>query len=72
MNKMSSRTLVVAFIVVGVLFLYFGGGAMMGGGINGGMNGHAWMGGNSWGWLPALFTFGLVILIGWLLFRKKA
>lgn len=72
MNKTNRGFLVVAFILLAVLFLYFGGGAMMGGGVNGGMNGHGWMGGNSRGWLPALFTFGLFVLIGWLLFRKKA
>ncbi len=71
-NKSDKRFLTVALLVAALLFLYFGGGAMMNGGINGTMNEHGWMGGNSWGWLPAVFTFGLVVVIGWLLLRKKA
>ena len=72
MNKTNRGFLLVAFIVLVVLFLYFGSGAMMLGGMNGRMGENGWFGGSGWGWLPALFTFGLVVLIGWLLFRKKA
>ena len=71
MNKSNRGFLVIAFVVLAVLFLYLGSGAMMHGGMNGSMNQHGWIGGNGWGWLPALFTFGLVVFVGWLLFRKK-
>jgi hypothetical protein len=72
MNKIDNKPLVIALIVLTALTLYFAGGAMMGSGINVGMNGRGWIGGNSWGWLPALLTFGLAVFIGWLLQRKKA
>lgn len=72
MYKTNRGFLVIALIVVVVLFLYFGSGAMMHGGMSGRMNENGWIGGNGWGWFPTLFTFGLVVLIGWLLFRKKA
>ena len=66
MNIKNKGLLVVGFIVLLVLFLYFGSGVMMLGGMSGRMND------NGWGWIPALFTFGLVVFVGWLLFRKKA
>jgi hypothetical protein len=72
MNKTNSRFLVIAFIIIVVLFLYFGSGAMMDGGMNGGlMNKNGWLGDHSWRWFPTIITLVFGITLGWLLFRKK-
>jgi hypothetical protein len=71
LNKTNNRYLAVSFMVLLVLFLYFGGTAMMQGGMSGRIKENGWIGGNGWGWIPALFTFVLVVFIGWLLIRKK-
>lgn len=71
MNKINNRSLVIAFLVMVVFFLYFGSGAMMDGGMHGWMNENRWMGGNSWRWFPTIVTLVLGVLIGWLLFKKK-
>jgi hypothetical protein len=71
MNRMNNRFLVIAFLAVVVLFLYFGNGAMMDGGMNGRMSENGWMGSNSWRWFPTIVTFVFIVLIGWQLFRKK-
>ncbi|MGE5847903.1 MAG: hypothetical protein ACM34O_14360 [Ignavibacteria bacterium] len=70
MNTKTNTPLVVAFVVVVVLFLLFGSGAMTGGMMNGGMNGSGWMGHN-WMWFPTLLTLGLGIVLGWFIFKKK-
>ena len=75
MNTKNNTPLVIAFVIVVVLFLLFGGGAMTGGMMNGGMhnglNENGWMGERSWMWFPALITFGLGIVLGWVIFKKK-
>ena len=75
MNTKNNISLVVAFVVVIVLFLFFGGwgmsGGMMSGGMNRGMNGSGWMGGHSWMWAPTLITLFLGIVLGWAIFKKK-
>jgi len=71
MNDSSKLPLVIAFVVVVVLFLIFGGGAMTGSMMNGGMMGHGRVGGVSWMWIPTLLTLGLGILLGWIIFAKK-
>ncbi len=79
MNTKTNTPLVIAFVVVIVLFLIFGGGAMTGGMMNGGMNeemneemnGNGWMGERSWMWFPALITLGLGVVLGWIIFKKK-
>ena len=71
MNEMSKTPLVIAFVVVVVLFLIFGG-MMTGSMMSGGMMRHGWIaGGFSWMWLPTLLTLGLGVLLGWLIFAKK-
>jgi hypothetical protein len=70
MNESSNTPLVIAFVVV-VLFLIFGGGAMTGSMLSGGMMGHGWIGGFSWMWIPTLLTLGLGFLLGWVIFGKK-
>jgi hypothetical protein len=71
MNKSSNTPLVIALVIVAVLFLFFGGGAMTGGMMSGGMNGNGWMGERSWMWIPALLTLGLGFVLGWVIFKKR-
>lgn len=71
MNATNKTVLVIAFIVVVVLFLLFGGGAMTGATLSGGMMGSGRMGGISWMWIPTLITLGIGILLGWAIFGKK-
>ncbi len=71
MNATAKTPLVIAFVVVAVLFLLFGGGAMTGTTIGGGMMGSGSMGGISWMWIPTLLTVGIGILLGWAIFGKK-
>ena len=72
MTITKNTLLIIVLVVIIVLFLYFGNGTMMDSGMNGKMNLNNWMGRNSFGWVPALTTFGFGVLVGWLLFRKKA
>ena len=72
MTVTKNSVLIIVLVVVVVLFLYFGNGTMMDGGINGSMHENSWLGRNGFGWTPALVTFGFGVLVGWLLFRKKA
>lgn len=72
MNKNNDRFLITAFILIVILFIYFGSGAMLDGGMNGGMmNKNGWLGGHSWRWFPAFITLIFGVTLGWLLFRKK-
>ena len=75
MNTKNNTPLVIAFIVVVVLFLLFGGGAMTGGMMNGGMhngyNENGWMSNRGWMWFPTLITLGLGVVLGWVIFNKK-
>ena len=82
MNESNKTPLVIALVVVIVLFLIFGNGAMtesmgcggmMGqGGIGGYRMGHGWInGGFSWMWIPTLLTLALGVLLGWVIFGKK-
>lgn len=79
MNTKNNTPLVIAFVVVVVLFLLFGGGAMTGGMMNGNMNGgmhnglneNDWMSNRSWMWFPALITLVLGVVLGWAIFKKK-
>ena len=71
MNETNKTGLVIALVVVVVLFLLFGGGAMSGATMSGGMMGSGMMGGISWMWIPTLLTLGIGILLGWAVFGKK-
>ena len=71
MNATNKTVLVIAFVVVVVLFLLFGLGAMTGGTLSGGMMGSGMMGGISWMWIPSLLTLGIGILLGWAILGKK-
>ena len=71
MNTKNNKYLLVAFVVVIVLFLFFGGWGLSGGMMSGGMNGSGWMGRRSWMWVPTLITLFLGIVLGWAFFKKK-
>src|SRR6266545_7968456 len=71
MNDSSKTPLVIAFVVVVVLFLIFGGRAVSGSMMSGGMMGIGWIaGGFSWMWIPTLLTLVLGVLLGWVIFGK--
>ncbi|HUF02739.1 MAG TPA: hypothetical protein VMM38_01040 [Aridibacter sp.] len=74
MSKSNRTGLIIALVVVVVLFLVFGGGAMSGSFMDRGMMGDGMMGqgrtgGYGWMWIPTLLTLGLGIILGWLIFR---
>jgi hypothetical protein len=77
MNESNKTGLIIAFVVVVVLFLVFGGGAMSGsfmggGGMMGrGSMGQGGIGGYGWMWIPTLITLGVGVLLGWLIFGKS-
>ena len=76
MNESNKTALTIAFVVVVVLFLVFGGGAMsgsfMGGGMmGGGTTGRGGMDEYSWMWIPTLITLGVGVFLGWAIFGKK-
>jgi hypothetical protein len=71
MNEGTRTPLIIAFVVVVALFLIFGGRAMTGSMMSGGMMGHGWRGGFSWMWIPTLVTLALGVLLGRVIFGKK-
>ena len=76
MNESNKTGLIIAFVVVVLLFLVFGGGAMsgsfMGGGMmGGGPIGDHGVGGFGWMWIPTVITLGIGVLLGWMIFGKK-
>ena len=71
MNATNKTALVIAFAVVVILLLMFGGGAMTGATLSGGMMGNGAMGGVSWIWIPTVLMLGLGVLLVWAIFEKK-
>ena len=71
MNEANKIALVIAFAIAAVLLLLFGGGAMTGVTLSGGMMGNGAMGGISWMWIPVLFMFGICALLIWAIFGQK-
>lgn len=81
MNASNKTPLVIAFVIVVLLFLVFGGtvaGSMMGGGmmgqggIGGYRTGQGWINGAvSLMWISALLTLALGVVLGWAIFAKK-
>ena len=71
MNATNKTALVIAFALVLVLLLLFGGGAMSGATLSGGMMGTGVMGGISWMWIPAVLMLGLGFLLVWIIFEQK-
>ena len=71
MSITRNKLVFIAFVGVVVLFLYFYGGAILNGGLDGMMSENNRLGGNNYGLVPAIFIFSFGVFIGWLLFRKK-
>jgi hypothetical protein len=71
MNTSNRTFLIIAFVIIVVLFLLFGGGAMTGAWLGGSMMGAGMMGGISWMWIPALICLAIGIFLGWAIFKKK-
>ena len=71
MNENNKTAFIVAFAIVLVLLLLFGGGTMSGAMLSGGMMGNGAMGGISWMWIPTLLVAGLAALFIWIIFGEK-
>ena len=71
MDATTKTALVIAFVVVAVLLLFFGGGMATGTMMSGGMMGSGSMGGISWLWLPTVLVVVLGIVLFSVLFGKK-
>lgn len=71
MNATTKTVLVIAFAIVVLLLLLFGGGAMTGATLSGGMMGNGAMGGISWMWIPILLMLGLGALLVWVISGRK-
>ena len=71
MNKIEKRFLVVSFLIIVMLFLFFGSGDIMNVGMNGKMNENGWLGSNSWWWFSAAVILIWGVSFGWLFYRKK-
>ena len=71
MNTTNKTALVIAFAVVLVLLLLFGGGVMSGATLSGGMMGTGAMGGINWMWIPTVLMVGLGVLLVWIIFEQK-
>ena len=71
MDATTKTALVIAFAIVGVLLLMFGGGTMTGATLSGGMMGTGSMGGISWMWFPTVLVVVLGIVLFSVIFGKK-
>ena len=71
MNETNKTALVIAFVIVAIMLLLFGGGTMTGATLSGGMMGNGAMGGISWMWIPTLLMVGLGALLVWVIFGQK-
>ena len=71
MNATTKTVLVIAFAIVVIQLLLFGGGTMTGATLSGGMMGSGAMGGISWMWIPTLLMLGLGVLLVWVIFGQK-
>ena len=67
----NKTALVIAFVVVALLLLLFGGGMTTGTMMSGGMMGSGSMGGISWMWLPTLLVVVLGVALFSVIFGKK-
>lgn len=71
MNTTNKTALVIVFSIVVVLLMLFGGGAMTGATLSGGMMGNGAMGGISWIWIPTVLMIGLGAVLVWAIFGQK-
>ncbi len=67
-----NKTVLITIVLVAIgLMLVFGDGTMSSRMMDGGMFENRLSLMNTWVWTPALFTLGLGVIIGWVLFKKK-
>ncbi|PKL83497.1 MAG: hypothetical protein CVV24_04605 [Ignavibacteriae bacterium HGW-Ignavibacteriae-3] len=75
MKTNTSKSLVLAFIIVAIIFLLFCGGALtltlLNDGMDHGMNDDGWKNNITWMWVPTGLSFLLSVLLGWAIFKKK-
>lgn len=71
MNGTTKTALVIAFAIVVVLLLLFGGETMTGATLSGGMMGNGAMGGISWMWIPTALVVVLGVVLFSVVFGKK-
>ena len=71
MDAAIKTALVIAFAIVALLLLFFGGGMMTGTTMSGGMMGSGSMSGISWMWLPTLLVVVLGVVLFSVIFGKK-
>lgn len=71
MDATNKTVLGIAFAVAVVLLLLFGGGAMSGATLSGGMMGNGAMGGISWMWIPTVLALGIGVLLALAIFGQK-
>lgn len=71
MNESNKTALGIAFAIVVVLLLLFGGGTMTGVTMSGGMVGNGVIGGMNWIWIPGLLMVSLGALLVWVIFGQK-
>lgn len=71
MNKVDKRFLLIVFLLIAVLFLFFGSGEIINGSMNGKMNENGWLGRNSWWWFSTsvILVFGAAFV--WLFYSRK-
>jgi hypothetical protein len=71
MKTMNNKLLTFAFIIVGIIFLLFCGGAITMTMMNSGMNNNGMMNNISWMWIPTIVTLILSIILCWVIFWAK-
>ena len=71
MNSTTKTALLIAFALVVVMLVLFGGGTMTGATLSGGMMVNGAMGGISWMWIPALLMLSLGAVLVWAIFGQK-
>jgi hypothetical protein len=71
MKTMNNKLLTFAFIIVGIIFLLFCGGAITMTMMNNGMNNNGMMNNISWMWIPTIVTLILSIILCWVIFWAK-
>lgn len=71
MKTVTNTPLLLAFIIVGIIFLLFCGGAIAMTLTNNEVNQNGLMSNISWMWIPTVIALLLSVLLGWALFWKK-
>lgn len=71
MKKITNTPLLLAFIIIGIIFLLFCGGAIAMTLTNNSVNQNGLMNNISWMWIPTTVALLLTVLLGWAIFWKK-